>query len=48
MQVAPQGPNLRAIPATSHNKELAKDLLVYLADDKFMAEYYADAIYGPC
>ena len=33
--------------ATGKNKQLAKDLLVYLADDKFMAEYYTYAIYGP-
>ena len=47
LRVAPQNPNVRAIPATGKNKELAKDLLVYLADDKFMADYYSYAIYGP-
>ena len=47
MQVAPQDPNLRAIPTTSKNKDHAKDLLAYLADDEFMTEYYANAIYGP-
>jgi multiple sugar transport system substrate-binding protein len=47
LRVAPQNPNVRTIPATGKNKQLAKDLLVYLADDKFMAEYYTYAIYGP-
>ena len=47
MQVAPQGPNLRVIPTTSRFKDQAKDLLAYLADDTFMTEYYAKAIYGP-
>jgi multiple sugar transport system substrate-binding protein len=47
MQVAPQGPNLRVIPSTSRFKEEAKDLLNYLADDAFMTEYFAKAIYGP-
>jgi len=47
MQVAPQGPNLRVIPSTSRFKDEAKDLLAYLADDAFMQEYYAAAIYGP-
>jgi len=47
MRVAPQNPNFRAIPATSRFKEEAKDLLAYLADDEFMREYFANAIYGP-
>jgi multiple sugar transport system substrate-binding protein len=47
LRVAPQNPNVRAIPTTGKNKQLARDLLVYLADDKFMAEYYGYAIYGP-
>jgi multiple sugar transport system substrate-binding protein len=47
MQVAPQGPNLRVIPSTSRFKAEAKDLMSYLADDDFMKEYYAKAIYGP-
>jgi multiple sugar transport system substrate-binding protein len=47
MTLQPYGPNVRAIPTTSKNKELAKDLLKYLADDAFMAEYFANAIYGP-
>ncbi len=47
LRVAPQGPNYRTIPTTSKNKELAKDLIAYLADDKFMSDYFANAIYGP-
>jgi multiple sugar transport system substrate-binding protein len=47
MQLQPYGPNVRAIPVTSRYKDLAKDLLMYLADDEFMKEYYANAIYGP-
>ena len=45
--VSPQGPNYRSIWSKSKNKELAKDLLQYLADDKFMADYFQNAIYGP-
>jgi multiple sugar transport system substrate-binding protein len=47
MRVAPQNPNFRVIPATSRFKEEAKDLLKYLAEDEFMQEYFANAIYGP-
>jgi multiple sugar transport system substrate-binding protein len=47
LRVAPQGPNYRTIPSTSKNKELAKDLIAYLADDTFMTNYMANAIYGP-
>jgi multiple sugar transport system substrate-binding protein len=47
MQLQPYGANVRVIPTTSDKKDLAKDLLMYLADDAFMAEYYANAIYGP-
>ncbi len=47
MRVAPQGPNFRAIPTTSRFKDQAKDLIAYLADDAFMREYFAKAIYGP-
>ncbi len=47
LRVAPQGPNYRTISATSKNKELAKDLIAYLADDKYMTTYFASAIYGP-
>jgi len=47
LRVASQGPNVRVIPSTSKHKDLAKDLMMYLADDKFMADYYTNAIYGP-
>ncbi len=47
MRVSAQGPNYRGIWSGSKNQELAKDLMEFLADDKFMAEYYANAIYGP-
>lgn len=47
LQLQPYNPNVRAIPVTSRYKDLAKDLLMYLADDEFMKEYYANAIYGP-
>ena len=47
MRVAPQGPTFRVISASSRNKELAKDLLAYMADDAFMEEYYNSAIFGP-
>jgi len=47
MRVAPQGPNFRTIPSTSRFKDQAKDLIAYLADDAFMTEYFAKAIYGP-
>lgn len=47
LQVAPTGLNFRVIPTSSKNKELAKDLLLYLADDKFMTDYFKNAIYGP-
>ncbi len=47
MRVAPQGPNFRVIPSTSRFKDQAQDLFEYLADDAFMTEYYANAIYGP-
>jgi multiple sugar transport system substrate-binding protein len=47
MRVAPQGPNFRVIPSTSRFAKEAQDLLTYLADDAFMTEYYAKAIYGP-
>jgi multiple sugar transport system substrate-binding protein len=47
MTLQPYGPNVRVIPTTSDKKDLAKDLFMYLADDAFMAEYFANAIYGP-
>ena len=47
MRLSPQNGNFRAIPASGENKDLAKDLFEYLADDEFMANYYYSAIYGP-
>ena len=47
MTLQPYGPNVRVIPTSSTKKDLAKDLLMYLADDAFMTEYYLNAIYGP-
>ena len=47
MKLQPYGPNVRAIPTTSRFKDQAKDLLMYLADKQFMADYYMNAIYGP-
>lgn len=47
MRLSPQNGNFRTIPASSAHKELAADLLKYLADDQFMADYYNAAIYGP-
>ena len=46
-RISTQNPQYRGIWANSKNKELAKDLMEFLADDKFMADYYANAIYGP-
>ena len=47
LRTAPTGLNYRVIPVSSKQKDLAKDLFAYLADDKFMADYYSKAIYGP-
>jgi len=47
LRIVPQNPNVRVISASSPNKELAKDLFKYLADDQFMEAYYNNAIYGP-
>ncbi len=47
MQISPFDVQVRAIPVTSTHKDEAKDLIAYLADDDFMAEYYSQAIYGP-
>ena len=47
MRLSPQNGQFRAIPASGENKDLAADLLEYLADDDFMADYYYSAIYGP-
>jgi multiple sugar transport system substrate-binding protein len=47
MRISPVNAQLRSIPVSSKKKDLAKDLFKYLADDKFMADYMANAIYGP-
>ncbi len=47
MQISPFDVQVRAIPTTSKFKDEAKDLMMYLADDQFMSDYYAQAIYGP-
>ncbi len=47
MRLAPASSNYRAIPSTSNYSDEAKDLFMYLAEDEFMQEYYANAIYGP-
>jgi multiple sugar transport system substrate-binding protein len=47
IRVSPVDANVRVIPTTSSNKELARDLLKYLAEPEFMMEYYYHAIYGP-
>ncbi len=47
LRIAPVNTVVRSISATSDKQELAEDLIAYLADDEFTAEYYATAIYGP-
>ncbi len=47
MRISPVDANVRVIPTTSKNKELARDLFKYLAEPEFMMEYYYNAIYGP-
>ncbi len=47
MQVAPHGPNFRAIPTTTEDVDTAKALIEYLANPEFMEAYYNVAIYGP-
>ncbi|MBZ0294636.1 MAG: extracellular solute-binding protein [Anaerolineae bacterium] len=47
MRLAPADTNIRAISANSSYQEEAMDLFQYLAEDEFMQEYYASAIYGP-
>ncbi len=46
LTVSPANTNLRVIPATSEKMELAKELVEYLLDPDFLAEYYTYAIYG--
>ena len=47
MQVSPTNPNVRAVPASSGNPEMAKALIEHLANPEFMEAYYNVAIYGP-
>ena len=49
MRVAPVSAVVRSIPTTTSEaeQELARDLFAYLADDAFMQEYLAAAIFGP-
>ena len=47
MQVAPIGPNLRAIPTSTEDVETVKALIEFLAQPEFLGEYYKVAIYGP-
>ncbi|MBI1277681.1 MAG: extracellular solute-binding protein [Anaerolineaceae bacterium] len=47
MRISPVGTVVRSIPVTSKNQDLAAELIKYLADDDFTAEYYSSAIYGP-
>ncbi len=47
MQVAPIGPNLRAIPTSTEDVDTVKALLEFLAQPEFLGEYYKVAIYGP-
>ncbi len=47
LRISPVDANVRVIPTSSNNKELARDLLKYLAEPEFMMEYYYNAIYGP-
>lgn len=48
MRLAPADVSvMRVIPKTSKHMELAMDLFKYLAEEEFMEEYYAHAIYGP-
>ncbi len=45
--VSPIAPNLRAIPKAGKNPNAARDLIEHLSQPKFLAAYYAEAIYGP-
>ncbi len=47
MRISPVSTVVRSIPVTSKNQDLAAELIKYLADDDFTAEYYSSAIYGP-
>lgn len=49
LQVSETNPQYRVIPTTTDevNQARALDLFRFLAEDEFMSEYYASAIYGP-
>jgi multiple sugar transport system substrate-binding protein len=47
MRISPVNTVVRSIPTTSNYSEEARDLIAYLADDAFMAQYMEAAIYGP-
>lgn len=47
MRISPVSTVVRSIPVTSEKQEWAAELIKYLADDEFTAEYYSTAIYGP-
>lgn len=48
MRLAPADVSwMRVLPKGSKHKELAMDLFNYLAEEEFVEEYYANAIYGP-
>ncbi len=47
MRISSADANVRVIPVDSPHKDLAADLFKYLAEEEFMEEYYAQAIYGP-
>ncbi|MCC6894532.1 MAG: extracellular solute-binding protein [Anaerolineae bacterium] len=47
MRISPVNTVVRSIPVTSQKQEWAAELIKYLADDDFTAEYYSTAIYGP-
>ncbi len=47
MRLSPFNTQVRVIPTASKQKDLAKDLIQYLADDTFMSAYYNEGIYGP-
>lgn len=46
MRVSPASTNFRVVTSTSDKQELAQELITYLMDDEFLAEYYRYAIYG--
>lgn len=47
MRLSPFNTEVRVIPTASRHKELARDLITFLADDEFMSQYYGEGVYGP-